>query len=58
MERISQVDDLNITDNGGRRKNRDRRNFTYTIHIPERRNILDRRTGEDRRKETRIPYKK
>ena len=45
---------LNIEDNGGRRKNTDRRRFTYTFHIPERRNGADRRSGKDRRSEDRL----
>lgn len=40
----------NISDNGGRRKDADRRQFTYTVHIPERRNGKDRRSGKDRRR--------
>jgi hypothetical protein len=49
-------------DNGGRRSGRDRRQFSYTGHIPERRvredlrQQLDRRSGLDRRAvETRTP---
>ena len=44
-----------LSDNGGRRSGIDRRQFSYTGHIPERRageerrNRLDRRCGEDRR---------
>ena len=37
-------------DNGGRRSGGDRRNYSYTLHIPERRDGNDRRNGEDRRK--------
>lgn len=37
------------SDNGGRRKNEDRRQFVYTVHIPERRSGIDRRVGGDRR---------
>ena len=37
-------------DNGGRRSGGDRRNYSYTLHIPERRHGNDRRSGEDRRK--------
>jgi hypothetical protein len=37
-------------DNGGRRSGGDRRNYSYTLHIPERRHANDRRSGEDRRK--------
>jgi hypothetical protein len=44
-----------LRDNGGRRSGMDRRQFSYTGHIPERRvgedrrSRLDRRCGEDRR---------
>ncbi len=38
-----------LIDKGGRRASLDRRSFTYSAHIPERRNGRDRRTGEDRR---------
>jgi hypothetical protein len=36
-------------DNGGRRSGTERRRFSYTLHIPERRSGLDRRSGVDRR---------
>ncbi|MDX2492799.1 hypothetical protein [Desulfosarcina sp.] len=38
-----------IHDNGGRRSGVDRRQFTYAVHIPERRSGEDRRTSWDRR---------
>ena len=38
------------TDNGGRRTVGDRRTYSYTLHVPERRNGTERREGEDRRK--------
>ena len=41
-------------DNGGRRSSGDRRNYSYTLHIPERRSGKDRRSGEDRRKSPRV----
>ena len=37
-------------DNGGRRSGIDRRQFSYTAHIPERRYGEDRRSGIERRK--------
>ena len=37
-----------LGDNGGRRSDIDRRNFCYTVYIPERR-VADRRSGLDRR---------
>jgi len=39
---------LGLCDNGGRRSGIDRRNFCYTVCIPERR-VADRRSGLDRR---------
>ncbi|MBU4426181.1 MAG: hypothetical protein L6406_16065 [Desulfobacterales bacterium] len=38
-----------IRDNGGRRLGGDRRRFSYSVHIPERRPGSDRRSGLDRR---------
>ena len=38
-----------LPDNGGRRSGIDRRRFSYTGHIPERRAESDRRSGLDRR---------
>jgi len=38
-----------LMDNGGRRSGMDRRYFSYSSHIPERRCSTDRRTHEDRR---------
>jgi len=37
-----------LGDNEGRRSGIDRRNFCYTVHIPERR-VADRRSGLDRK---------
>jgi len=37
------------SDNGGRRSGIERRRFSYSAHIPERRKGIDRRCGEDRR---------
>ena len=53
-EKDGSVDDINIADNGGRRKSVDRRTFCYTVHIPERRHGDDRRTGTDRRRHNRL----
>ena len=47
--------DQDLRDNGGRRSGVDRRQFSYTGYIPERRAVedrrrrIDRRCGEDRR---------
>jgi len=44
-------------DNGGRRSGGDRRCYSYTLHIPERRSGKDRRSGDDRRKISRSKIK-
>lgn len=41
-------------DNGGRRSGIDRRQFSYSDHVPERRSGKERRSGRDRRKEPRL----
>jgi hypothetical protein len=41
--------EFNLRDNGGRRAGIDRRHFSYTGHIPERRRGDDRRKASDRR---------
>ena len=43
------LEQLISLDNEGRRSGVDRRNFSYTLHIPERRKVKDRRSGGDRR---------
>lgn len=48
------VQKIIFLDNGGRRSGVDRRQFSYTSYIPERRRGGDRRKGEDRRKMARI----
>jgi len=46
---------MTVEDNGGRRSGGDRRNYSYTLHIPERREGDDRRNeDDDRRKAARI----
>ena len=40
-----------LIDNCGRREGLDRRHFSYSIHIPERRSGRDRRNRKDRRSE-------
>jgi len=42
-----------LSDNGGRRLEIDRRQFSYDYHVPERRSGKDRRSGFDRRLEAR-----
>ena len=52
---MSDIDKKLISlDNGGRRSGGDRRNYSYTLHIPERRSGKDRRSGDDRRQTPRI----
>jgi hypothetical protein len=41
--------ELGIRCGGGRRSGIDRREFSYTMHIPERRTGADRRSSVDRR---------
>jgi hypothetical protein len=60
---------MELIDNGGRRSGIDRRQFSYTYHIPEkrlgydcgsgidRRNGLDQRSGIDRRSDNVIEMK-
>jgi hypothetical protein len=43
-----------IVDRGERRWGVDRRTFSYTCYIPERRSGSDRRTGRDRRGSKRL----
>ena len=43
-----------IKENSGRRIGVDRRSFSYSLHIPERRSHDDRRKPDNRRKATRI----
>jgi hypothetical protein len=38
-----------LSDNGGRRSGIDRRRYSYTVHIPERRYGEERRQKSDRR---------
>ena len=38
-----------LSDNGGRRSGTDRRRYSYTVHIPERRYSEERRQKSDRR---------
>jgi hypothetical protein len=46
-----------LTDNGGRRIGFDRRSFSYSLHIPERRSRNDRRVNDNRRKTNRMKAK-
>ena len=47
---VMDVDADNNKSKGGRRKDPERRNYSYTVHIPERRSGNDRRDKKDRRK--------
>lgn len=49
MKKPTQTENAVKPDNGGRRSGAERRNFSYTYCIPERRNGQDRRNGKDRR---------
>lgn len=44
------MDAIRLRDNGGRRTGLDRRQFSYTGYLPERRSGRDRRQQFDRRK--------
>jgi hypothetical protein len=46
-----------LKDSGGRRIGVDRRSFSYSLYIPERRSDDDRRKGDIRRKTNRIKAK-
>jgi hypothetical protein len=50
----SQPGSLTLIENAERRSGIDRRTFTYTCYIPERRMAADRRSGQDRRKNKRF----
>ena len=47
-------DQILLRDKGGRRIGVDRRTFSYSLHVPERRSHNDRRKGVIRRKTNRI----
>ena len=49
MKKRTKIEKTLKPDNGGRRSGAERRNFSYTYYIPERRNGQDRRDGNDRR---------
>ena len=44
---------LHLLYSNERRKGNERRKFSYTIHLPERRSEMDRRSGLERRKNPR-----
>ena len=50
----NEVMTLFTRDNGGKRSGLGRRQFSYDMHIPERRSGKDRRSGFDRRLKPRI----
>jgi len=50
-------DQTMLRDIGDRRFGVDRRSFSYSLHIPERRSHDDRRKGDNRRKTNRIKPK-
>lgn len=49
MEKQAKTDKVLRSDNGGRRSGAERRSFSYTYYIPERRKGEDRRHGNGRR---------
>ena len=46
-------DRVRLKDNGDRRIGVDRRSFSYSLYIPERRSHVDRRAGDNRLKTNR-----
>lgn len=56
-KKIVTMDNKILLDNGGRRSGIDRRKFSYSVHVPERRSSIDRRRGLDRRKQLREQLK-
>ena len=54
IKKSPNLKELILIDNGGRRWGGDRRNYSYSLHIPERRSGNERRSGADRRKTSRI----
>ena len=56
MKMSERYEKMISTDNGGRRCGSERRNFSYTVHIPERRRGEDRRCGDDRRQMPRVSF--
>ena len=46
---IEQLSKLALSDNGGRRFGKNRREFSYSDYAPERRRLKERRSGFDRR---------
>jgi len=50
----SKIESVILSDKGGRRVGIERRSFSYTCYIPERRSGMERRNGGDRRKTQRL----
>lgn len=50
----SLIENVALVETGGRRSGIDRRTFSYTCYIPERRMGADRRSGRERRKYKRL----
>lgn len=51
-----EMESVVLIDKGGRRAGSDRRSFSYTCYIPERRSGMERRSGGDRRKIQRFTH--
>lgn len=49
MKKQTKIENAPNADNGGRRSGGERRSFSYTYYIPERRKGQDRRQGKERR---------
>lgn len=49
MKKQTKIENAPDADNGGRRLGAERRSFSYTYYIPERRDGRDRRQGKERR---------
>ena len=56
MKMSERYEKMIAADNGGRRSGSERRNYSYTAHIPERRHGDDRRCGDDRRQMPRVSF--
>jgi hypothetical protein len=56
MKMTERYEKMITADNGGRRTGSERRSYSYTMHIPERRHGEDRRCGDDRREMPRVSF--
>jgi hypothetical protein len=56
MKASERYEKMISADNGGRRSGSERRSYSYTLHIPERRHGEERRGGDDRRQMPRVSF--